>query len=54
MSTAATAYVDHVRRHRALGFTDFSTVAPGPGQMATLRTIATEIIPGIREGRIAV
>lgn len=48
------AYLAYVRRHRALGFTDFSTVAPGPGQMGTLRTIATEIIPGIREGRIAV
>lgn len=48
------AYLWYVRRHRALGFTDFSTVAPGPGQTGTLRTIATEIIPGIREGRIAV
>ena len=48
------AYLDYVRRHRALGFTDFSTVAPGPGQMVTLRTIATEIIPALREGRLAV
>lgn len=48
------AYLGYVRRHRALGFTDFSTVAPGPGQMETLRTIATEVIPGIRDGRIAV
>lgn len=48
------AYLDYVRRHRALGFTDFSTVAPGPGQMATLRAIATDVIPGIREGRIEV
>ena len=47
------AYLDYVRRHRALGFTDFSTVAPDPGQMATLRTIATEIIPALREGRLA-
>lgn len=48
------SYLDYVRRHRALGFTDFSTVAPGPGQMATLRAIALETIPGIREGRIQV
>lgn len=48
------AYLDYVRRHAALGFTDFSTVAPGAWQMATLRTIATEMIPGIRAGRIAV
>jgi alkanesulfonate monooxygenase SsuD/methylene tetrahydromethanopterin reductase-like flavin-dependent oxidoreductase (luciferase family) len=46
------AYLDYVRRHRALGFTDFSTVAPAPGQVATLRTIASEVIPELRAGRL--
>ncbi len=48
------AYLDFVRRHRALGFTDFSTVRPAPGDEGVLRTIAREIIPGIRSGAIPV
>ncbi len=48
------AYVDFVRRHRALGFTDFSTVRPAPGDEPVLRAVATEIIPAIRSGAIRV
>ncbi len=49
-STAA--YVDFVRRHHELGFTDFSTVAPAPGDMAVLRSIAVDVIPELRAGRM--
>jgi alkanesulfonate monooxygenase SsuD/methylene tetrahydromethanopterin reductase-like flavin-dependent oxidoreductase (luciferase family) len=44
------AYLDFVRRHRQLGFTDFTTVLPKPGGEAVLRRIATETIPEIRAG----
>lgn len=46
------AYLDFVRRHHRLGFTDFSTVRPEPGDEPVLRTIATEIIPELRAGRL--
>jgi alkanesulfonate monooxygenase SsuD/methylene tetrahydromethanopterin reductase-like flavin-dependent oxidoreductase (luciferase family) len=46
------AYLDFVRRHRRLGFTDFSTVRPEPSDAAVLRRIATEIIPELRAGRL--
>jgi alkanesulfonate monooxygenase SsuD/methylene tetrahydromethanopterin reductase-like flavin-dependent oxidoreductase (luciferase family) len=46
------AYVDFVRRHHALGFTDFTTVLPAPEDAAVLRTIAAEIIPAMRAGRL--
>jgi alkanesulfonate monooxygenase SsuD/methylene tetrahydromethanopterin reductase-like flavin-dependent oxidoreductase (luciferase family) len=46
------AYVDFVRRHHALGFTDFSTVAPAPEDEGTLRRIATDVIPELRAGRL--
>jgi alkanesulfonate monooxygenase SsuD/methylene tetrahydromethanopterin reductase-like flavin-dependent oxidoreductase (luciferase family) len=46
------AYLDFVRRHHRLGFTDFSTVRPAPGDEPVLRTIATEIIPELRAGRL--
>ncbi|HKF85156.1 MAG TPA: LLM class flavin-dependent oxidoreductase [Candidatus Limnocylindrales bacterium] len=46
------AYLEYVRRHRALGFTDFSTVAPAPEQLDTLRTIARDVIPELRAGRL--
>jgi F420-dependent oxidoreductase-like protein len=42
------AYRAYVRRHRALGFTDFSTVPPAAGQMPAFRRIATEVIPSLR------
>lgn len=45
------AYVDFVSRHRALGFTDFSTVMPVPGDIAMLRHIAEAVIPEMRAGR---
>jgi F420-dependent oxidoreductase-like protein len=46
------AYVDFVRRHHALGFTDFTTVLPAPEDAAVLRTVAAEIIPAMRAGRL--
>jgi alkanesulfonate monooxygenase SsuD/methylene tetrahydromethanopterin reductase-like flavin-dependent oxidoreductase (luciferase family) len=42
------AYRAFVGRHRRLGFTDFSTVMPAPGDEPILRTVATEVIPEIR------
>ena len=44
------AYLDFVRRHHRLGFTDFSTVLPAREDEPVLRTIATEVIPEIRAG----
>lgn len=49
-STAA--YVDFVERHRALGFTDFTTVLPAPGNERILEEVAREVIPGIRTGAV--
>ena len=46
------AYLDFVRRHHRLGFTDLSTVAPAPADMAVLRSIAADVIPGLRAGRL--
>ena len=46
------AYLDFVRRHHRLGFTDFTTVRPAPGDEPVLRTVATEVIPELRAGRL--
>ncbi len=46
------AYLDFVRRHHRLGFTDFSTVLPAPGDEAVLRAVASEVIPELRAGRL--
>jgi alkanesulfonate monooxygenase SsuD/methylene tetrahydromethanopterin reductase-like flavin-dependent oxidoreductase (luciferase family) len=46
------AYLDFVRRHHRLGFTDFSTVLPAREDEPVLRTIATEVIPELRAGRL--
>jgi alkanesulfonate monooxygenase SsuD/methylene tetrahydromethanopterin reductase-like flavin-dependent oxidoreductase (luciferase family) len=46
------AYLDFVRRHRRLGFTDFSTVAPAPADLAVLQAIANDVIPDLRAGRL--
>ena len=46
------AYLDYVRRHRRLGFTDFATVRPDPADAEVLRRVATEIIPELRAGRL--
>jgi alkanesulfonate monooxygenase SsuD/methylene tetrahydromethanopterin reductase-like flavin-dependent oxidoreductase (luciferase family) len=43
-------YLEFVRRHRRMGFTDFTTVLPAPGDEAVLRSIAAEVIPAIRAG----
>lgn len=42
------AYDDFVRRHRALGFTDFTTVLPAPEHRDVLQTVAREVIPALR------
>ena len=49
-STAA--YVDFVERHRALGFTDFTTVLPAPGNERILEEVAREVIPALRTGAV--
>jgi alkanesulfonate monooxygenase SsuD/methylene tetrahydromethanopterin reductase-like flavin-dependent oxidoreductase (luciferase family) len=46
------AYLDFVRRHHRLGFTDFSTVLPAPEDEVVLRSVATEVIPELRAGRL--
>ena len=46
------AYLDFVRRHHRLGFTDFSTVLPAAGDEAVLRSVASEVIPELRAGRL--
>jgi len=46
------AYVDFVRRHHALGFTDFTTVLPAPEDAAVVREVALEVIPAIRSGQL--
>ena len=46
------AYLDFVRRHYRLGFTDFSTVRPDPADADVLRRVAREIIPDLRAGRL--
>jgi alkanesulfonate monooxygenase SsuD/methylene tetrahydromethanopterin reductase-like flavin-dependent oxidoreductase (luciferase family) len=46
------AYLDFVRRHHRLGFTDFSTVAPKTADMAVLRAIATDVLPELRAGNL--
>jgi alkanesulfonate monooxygenase SsuD/methylene tetrahydromethanopterin reductase-like flavin-dependent oxidoreductase (luciferase family) len=42
------AYRAFIDRHQRLGFTDFSTVMPGPGDESTLRMVASQVIPEIR------
>jgi len=44
-------YLDFVRRHRRLGFTDFTTVMPAPGDELVLRAVAEAVIPALRAGR---
>jgi alkanesulfonate monooxygenase SsuD/methylene tetrahydromethanopterin reductase-like flavin-dependent oxidoreductase (luciferase family) len=46
------AYLDFVRRHHRLGFTDFSTVRPAAGDEGVLRSIARDVIPELRAGRL--
>jgi alkanesulfonate monooxygenase SsuD/methylene tetrahydromethanopterin reductase-like flavin-dependent oxidoreductase (luciferase family) len=41
-------FVEFVRRHRALGFTDVSVVPPAPDRLHVLRRIARERIPELR------
>jgi alkanesulfonate monooxygenase SsuD/methylene tetrahydromethanopterin reductase-like flavin-dependent oxidoreductase (luciferase family) len=43
-------YLDFVNRHRALGFTDFSTTMPSVAQLPLLRDLAERVIPELRGG----
>lgn len=45
----ADAYTDFVRQHAAIGFTDFATGHPGTAHLPTLRHIAGDVIPRLRE-----
>ena len=42
-------YAGFVDRHRLLGFTDFSVVAPATGAEAVLRRVAEGVIPELRQ-----
>jgi alkanesulfonate monooxygenase SsuD/methylene tetrahydromethanopterin reductase-like flavin-dependent oxidoreductase (luciferase family) len=46
------AYLDFIRGHHRLGFTDFSTVRPAAGDEGVLRAVARDIIPELRAGRL--
>jgi alkanesulfonate monooxygenase SsuD/methylene tetrahydromethanopterin reductase-like flavin-dependent oxidoreductase (luciferase family) len=48
--TSPATYVDFVERHRGLGFTDFTTVLPAPGNQSVLEDVARNVIPAIRAG----
>lgn len=41
-------YLDFVARHRAMGFTDFSTEWPGVAGLPILRRVATDLLPALR------
>ena len=47
-------YLEFVRRYRALGFTDFTTVLPRPKNAGVLRAVAEDVIPAIRTGQIPI
>lgn len=44
-------YLEFVGRHLRMGFTDFTTVLPAPGDEGVLRSVAEEVIPALRAGR---
>ena len=48
VASSEDAYLDFVRRHRSLGFTDFMTVLPPAAGLATLGRIARDRIPELR------
>ena len=48
VTESETAFVEFVRRHQALGFTDISIVPPRPDLLPVLRRIALERIPEMR------
>jgi F420-dependent oxidoreductase-like protein len=48
------AYLAFVRRHRAMGFTDFTAVLPPGGAGPVVRAVALELIPAIRAGQLSV
>lgn len=43
-------YLEFVNRHRALGFTDFSTTMPSNAQLPLLRQLAERVLPELRGG----
>ena len=44
------SYLDFVRHHQRIGFTDLTTVLPGADAMPLLRHVATEVLPALRDG----
>ena len=47
--TSESAFLDFVRRHRSLGFTDLMTGLPDRPEWPSVRRIATDVIPRLRE-----
>ena len=43
------AYGDFAHRHRVLGFTDLMTALPSPERWSTVRDVATNLLPRLRE-----
>jgi hypothetical protein len=43
------AFLAFYEKHRAMGFTDFVTDFPGLEQQDSIRRIATEVIPSLRQ-----
>jgi alkanesulfonate monooxygenase SsuD/methylene tetrahydromethanopterin reductase-like flavin-dependent oxidoreductase (luciferase family) len=43
------SYLDFVRHHQGIGFTDLTTVLPGADRMPLLRHVATEVLPALRD-----
>jgi alkanesulfonate monooxygenase SsuD/methylene tetrahydromethanopterin reductase-like flavin-dependent oxidoreductase (luciferase family) len=48
---SAASYLDFVRRHRSIGFTDLAAVLPKPADLPVLRQVAADVIPALRAGR---
>jgi F420-dependent oxidoreductase-like protein len=44
------SYLDFVRHHQRIGFTDLTTVLPGADAMPLLRHVGTEVLPALRDG----
>jgi alkanesulfonate monooxygenase SsuD/methylene tetrahydromethanopterin reductase-like flavin-dependent oxidoreductase (luciferase family) len=47
------SYAEFVERHRSLGFTDLTAGLPPKDRWATVRKVATSLIPRLREGDAA-
>jgi len=43
-------YLDFVRHHQRIGFTDFTAVLPDASLLPVVRHVATEVLPALRSG----